>query len=108
MHLEGLRDFPFEPLLQAGQLDRCFVGQIARRDLVFGDEAWKNEVEQILRERGHRIFRGEADAAEVLDAATLRVRLQQSLDEIFDGLIHVASSLSEKPLSCKCGCKGGK
>jgi hypothetical protein len=56
MHLEALGDLTLQPLLQAAELQRGFVGQVMHRNLVLGDEAGKNNVEQVLRQRGHRIF----------------------------------------------------
>ena len=56
MHLEALGDLALEPLLQAAELQRRFVRQVGHGDLVLGDEAGENDVEQILRQRGDRHF----------------------------------------------------
>ena len=105
MHLEALGDLALEPLLQAAELQRGLVRQVVHRDLLLGDEAGENDVEQVLRQRGHGHFRGQVRAVEVLDPAAMGVGFQQLIDQAFHRMIHIAAAYRKSRCPCKCGCR---
>jgi len=73
MHLQALRDLSRQPLLQAAELQCRLMRQVLHRNLVLGNKAGENDVEQILGQRGHGIFRGQARAIEMLNPAAMGV-----------------------------------